>query len=199
MAQRSGDRDDRVCVGAVAGAFGVRGEARIKAFTQDPEAIGDYGPLETEDGARRFEFRLTRVVKGGVAGFLAGVATREQAEALRGERLYVPRQALPAPEEDEYYHADLIGMAVVDASGAELGAVRSVQNYGAGDFLEIVVPGRRAPALLPFTREAAPSVDLKARRILVDPPEGVFGEEESAPQEAAEDGPAPAPEGEDAP
>lgn len=194
MARKGGERSERVCVGAVAGAFGVRGEARIKSFTDDPKAIAGYGPLETEDGARRFEFRLTRSVKGGLAGMLSGVSTREAAEALKGVRLYVPRGALPAPEdEDEFYHADLIGMAVVDLEGAELGRVKSVQNFGAGDFLEVAAPDRKRPALLPFTREAAPEIDLAERRIRVDPPLGVFEDveedEEGAPEEDGAGGP----------
>ncbi len=192
---RETDSDDKaslVCVGAIAGAFGVRGEARIKPFTAEPSAIGDYGPLETEDGARRFEVRITREIKGGLAARLSGVATREAAEALRGTRLYVPRARLPELEEDEYYHADLIGMTVVDLADNELGTVRAVQNYGAGDHLEVEVPEARWPALLPFTRDAVPHVDLAARRVIADPPEGVFsdsedadaGEEDEAPPQA---------------
>ena len=182
-------RSDRVCVGAVAGAFGVRGEVRIKSFTDDPQAIAGYGPLETEDGARRFEFRLTRNVKGALAGFLSGVETREEAEALKGVRLYVPRSALPSPDdEDEFYHADLIGMAVVDLEGVELGRVKSVQNFGAGDVLEVFAPDRRRPALLPFTRETAPEIDLAAKRITVDPPLGVFEDDDDEETPPDEDG-----------
>lgn len=169
--------DDRVCVGAVAGAYGVRGEVRVKPFTEDPAAIASYGPVETEDGGRRFDVSLTRPLKGGYAARLSGVATREAAEALKGTRLYAPRAALPDLEEDEYYHADLIGMTVVALDGTELGVVKALQNYGAGDFLEVAAPGRKAPALLPFTLDATPHVDLTARQIVADPPDGVFDEE----------------------
>lgn len=176
---------DRVCVGAIAGAFGVRGEARIKPFTEDPRAVADYGPVETEDGARSFTVKISRPINDGIAVWLSGVKTREEAEALKGTRLYVSRAALPEPEdEDEFYHADLIGLKVEDLSGKPLGVVRSVQNYGAGDFLEIVTPGRRAPALMPFTRETAPKIDVKGGRLVADPPEGVFGEEEKPPKGA---------------
>lgn len=168
---------DRVCLGAIAGAFGVRGEVRLKPFTADPAAIADYGPLETEDGARAFEITLTRAVKNGYAARLSGIATREAAEALRGTRLYADRGALPALEEDEYYYTDLIGMTVVALDGTELGRVKAVQDYGGGDFLEVMAPGRKAPALLPFTREAAPHVDVAARQIVADPPDGVFDAE----------------------
>ncbi len=166
----------RVCVAAIAGAFGVRGEARLKSFTAEPTAFAGYGPLESEDGARRFEVRLSRPVTGGFAARLTGVATREDAEALKGVRLYAPRDRLPALDDDEYYHADLIGMAVADTGGAPLGVVRAVQNYGAGDFLEIETPERRTLAL-PFTRAAAPTVDLAGRRIVADPPEEVLAPE----------------------
>ncbi|WP_018634115.1 ribosome maturation factor RimM [Neomegalonema perideroedes] len=170
-------KDERVCVGAVAGAFGVRGEARLKPFTEDPRAVASYGPVETEDGARSFTLKISRPIGDGLAVWLSGVKTREEAEALKGTRLYVSREALPEPEEDEFYHADLIGLKVEDLKGEPLGVVRSVQNYGAGDFLEIVTPGRKAPALMPFTRETAPKIDLKGGRLVADPPEGVFGEE----------------------
>lgn len=207
--KRSADRSDRpgnpersakrVCVGAIAGAFGVRGEARIKAFTADPAAIGDYGPLESEDGARRFEVKVMRDVKGGLAVRLSGVATREDAEALKGVRLYVPREALPETlDEDEYYHADLLGMSVTDLAGRPLGRVKAVQNFGAGDVLEVTAPELKHAALLPFTREAAPHVDLARREIVADPPEGVFewrdGKEPPAPNDDESTGRGHAPE-----
>ncbi|MEM7506884.1 MAG: ribosome maturation factor RimM [Pseudomonadota bacterium] len=159
-------RQDLVCVGAIAGAFGVKGEARVKSFCADPEAIGIYGPLLAEDG-RSFEIRITRAVKGGFAARLSGVPTREAAEALKGTRLYAPRDRLPEPDEDEYYHADLIGLEVLDTGGAPLGMVRAVFDHGAGDMLDVV--GERA-ILIPFTREAVPTVDLKTGRIVADPP-----------------------------
>jgi 16S rRNA processing protein RimM len=160
------------CVGAVAGAFGVQGEVRLKSFCAEPEAIAGYGPLATGDG-RRFEVGALRPIKGAFAARLSGVATREAAEALKGTRLYVPRDRLPPLEPDEYYHADLIGLAVVDTGGAPLGTVRAVHDHGAGDLLEIARPGR-PEVLLPFTRTAVPTVDLAAGRIVADPPEGMF-------------------------
>lgn len=166
--------ETRVCVGAIAGAFGLQGEVRIKSFCADPEAIATYGPLEDEAGTRRFDLRLGRAVKGGFAARLAGVETREQAEALRGTRLYAPRERLPALPDDEFYHADLIGLAVHDTGGALLGSVRAVQNHGAGDLLEIQVAGGSRTVLLPFTQAAVPTVDLAAGRVVADPPGGVF-------------------------
>ncbi|PZQ52199.1 MAG: ribosome maturation factor RimM [Rhodovulum sulfidophilum] len=160
-----------VCVGAIAGGFGVQGEVRLKSFCADPAAIADYAPLVTEDG-RSFGLRLTRTLSGAFAARLTGVATREQAEAMKGTRLYVPRERLPNPGEDEFYHADLIGLAVLDTGGATIGKVKAVLDHGAGDILEVARPGQ-PDLLLPFTRAIVPTVDLPGRRIIVDPPEGL--------------------------
>ena len=160
---------DRVCVGAIAGAFGVRGEVRLKSFCTVPEDIAAYGPLTTEDGGRSFVVRLTRPVTGGLGARLSGVETREQAEALRGTTLWAPRAALPSLPDDEFYHADLIGLPVFDPGGAPLGTVRAIFDHGAGDIVEVAGPG--GTLLLPFTRAVVPTVDLAAGRIVADPPE----------------------------
>jgi 16S rRNA processing protein RimM len=164
----------RVCVGAIAGAFGVRGEVRLKSFCAEPEDVAAYGPLESEDGARRYGVTLVKPVKNGFAARLSGVTTKEQADALRGTRLYAGRDALPALGEDEFYHADLIGLEVRDTGGALLGHVRAVHDHGAGDLLEIHGPGLKQTVLLPFTREAVPTVDLAGGRVVADPPEGLL-------------------------
>lgn len=166
--------NDMVCVAAIAGAFGVHGEVRLKSFCAEPADIERYAPLSTEDGAREFTVRIVRPIKNGFAARLGGVTTREQAEALRGVRLFAPRRRLPDLPDDEYYHADLIGLEVLDTGGTVLGKVRSVLNHGAGDLLEIHDPGLKTTVLLPFTRAAVPTVDLSAGRIIADPPEGLF-------------------------
>ena len=163
---------DRITVAAIAGSFGIRGEVRLKSFTADPAAVGDYGPLLAEDG-RSFDVTITRPVKGGFAAKLSGIRTKEEADGLRGIRLSAPRSALPALPDDEFYHADLIGLEVVDTGGAVLGTVKAVLDHGAGDLLELHRPGG-ATALLPFTRSAVPTVDLTAGRIVADPPEGLL-------------------------
>ncbi len=160
---------DRVCVGAIAGAFGVRGEVRLKSFCTVPEDIAAYGPLTTEEGGRSFAVRLTRPVTGGLGARLSGVETREQAEALRGTTLWAPRAALPSLPDDEFYHADLIGLPVFDPGGAPLGTVRAIFDHGAGDIVEVA--GLGGTLLLPFTRAVVPTVDLAAGRIVADPPE----------------------------
>lgn len=157
----------RICVGAIAGAFGVRGEVRLKSFTAEPQDIAGYGPLSSEDGTRSFTVKLTRSVTGGFGARLSGVDTREAAEALRGTTLWAPREVLPGLPDDEFYHADLIGLEVVDPGGQVLGRVRAIYDHGAGDILEVV--GQQV-LLLPFTRAVVPTVDLTAGRIVADPP-----------------------------
>lgn len=162
---------DRICVGAIAGAFGVRGEVRLKSFCAEPEAIASYAPLFTEDGARSFAVTITRAIPGGLAARLSGITTKEEADAVRGTSLFADREKLPNLPDDEFYHADLIGLPVFDTGGVQLGTVRAIYNHGAGDILEIFAPGRRTALLLPFTKAAVPTVDLTARRIVADPPE----------------------------
>ena len=165
---------ERVCVGAVSGSFGVKGEVRLKSFCAEPEALATYGPLSDEKGASQWDVRITRPVKGGFAARLSGVTTKEAADALRGTRLYAPREELPELPDDEFYHADLIGLAVMDTGGAELGRVKAVLNHGAGDLLEVAAKGQKHPVLLPFTRATVPTVDLASGRLIADPPEGLF-------------------------
>ena len=167
-------KTDRVCVGSIAGSFGVQGEVRLKSFCSDPEAIGAYGPLFTEDGSRSFTVKLTRAnVSGGLGARLSGVTTKEQADALKGTSLYADREKLPSLPDDEFYHADLIGMEVRDTGGVLVGNVRAVHNHGAGDLLEVFGPGLKTTLMIPFTLAVVPTVDLAARRIVIDMPEGL--------------------------
>ncbi|MFP7569794.1 ribosome maturation factor RimM [Marivita sp. S2033] len=165
---------EKICVGAIAGAFGVKGEVRLKSFTAEPREIANYAPLETEDGAQSFDVKITRQVNNGLAARLSGVTTKEAADALRGTQLFVPRERLPSLPDDEFYHADLIGLDVFDTGGTSLGKVLSVLNNGADDLLELSAPGQKQSVLLPFTKAIVPTVDLAQRRIVADPPEGLF-------------------------
>ncbi|MGC8201697.1 ribosome maturation factor RimM [Aliiroseovarius sp. PTFE2010] len=165
---------ERICVGAIAGAFGVHGEVRVKSFCAQPEALAAYGPLWTEDGTRSFTITLNGAISKGFAARLAGVDTKEQGDALRGVTLWADRAAMPDLPDDEYYYADLVGLTVHDTGGAKLGEVKAVMNHGAADLLEIRVPGASQTVLLPFTRTAVPTVDLAAGRIVADPPDGLF-------------------------
>jgi 16S rRNA processing protein RimM len=164
-------RDELILVGRVAGAFGVKGEVRITSLTADPLAIGGYGTLLREDGSPALTLQGGRVAKGGVITRAEGVETRDEAEALRGLKLYVRRDSLPpVEEEDEYYVADLVGLGVQAADGEALGRVKSVHDFGAGDLLEIEPP--TGPSWwLPFTREAVPEVRMAERLIVAVKPD----------------------------
>ena len=164
----------RICVGAIAGAFGVRGEVRLKSFTAQPEDIESYGLLYSEDGNQSFGVSLIGQTKNGFTARLTGVQTKEQADALRGVRLFVDRDVLPSLPDDEYYHADLIGLEVYDTGGTLLGRVENVLNHGASDLLEVKPAGSGETILLPFTLAIVPTVDVTAGRLIADPPEGLF-------------------------
>ncbi|WP_293901831.1 ribosome maturation factor RimM [Phenylobacterium sp.] len=164
-------RSDLIQVGRVAGAFGVRGEVRITSFTADPLALVDYKVLLREDGSPGLTLTFGRAAKGGVVGRAREVETRDQAEALRGLKLYIPRADLPPPDDDEFYVTDLIGLAVETAEGEALGKVKAVQDFGAGDLLEIQPP-EGASWYLPFTLAAVPEVRIAEGKVIaVLPPE----------------------------
>ena len=161
---------DRICVAQIGAPHGVRGEVRLRSFTQDPMAVTSYGPLESEDGKRRFTIESMRPAKDHFVARLEGVASREAAEELTNIRLFVPRAVLPALDDDEtFYHADLVGLAAVTPDGAVLGTVKAVLNFGAGDLIEITRDGAES-LMLPFTTAVVPKIDLAARRIVVVPP-----------------------------
>ncbi len=162
---------DRICIGAIAGAFGITGEVRLKSFCTNPADIAAYGALSSEDGSRQFRVTLTKPVTGGFGARVAGVTTREAAEALRGTSLFVDRARLPSLPDDEFYHADLVGLDVLDTGGEPLGKVSAVHNHGAGDILEISSTRHKSALLLPFTKAIVPNVDLAAGRLIVDLPD----------------------------
>ena len=165
---------DLICVGAIAGSYGVRGEVRLKSYCAIPEDIEDYSPLTDEAGNERYPLVLTRPIKSGFAARLGGVETKEQADALKGLRLFAQRDQLPSLPDNEFYQTDLIGLEVYDTGGTFLGRVKSVQNHGAADLLELQGSGLKSTVLLPFTREAVPTIDLDKGRIVADPPEGLL-------------------------
>jgi 16S rRNA processing protein RimM len=170
----AGHADQRVCVGRIGAAHGIRGEVRLQSFTADPLAIADYGPLESQDGKRSFEIETVRPAKDVLVARLKGVTDRTQAEALRNAWLYVPRERLPAPEADEFYHADLIGLTAMTASGETIGTVVAVHDFGAGDMLELRLTAGGTTVMVPFNEQAVPQIDLAAGRIVVDPPAGTL-------------------------
>ncbi len=163
-------------VGRVAGAFGVRGEVRITTFTAEPLALLRYRTLARSDGSPALTLTEARAAKGGVVARAREIETREQAEAARGLRLFIDRAALPPPEEDEYYLADLIGLQARDAAGGLVGTIRAVEDFGAGDLLEIAPADGGPTWWLPFTREAAPEVRIAGGYVTVIRPAEIEGE-----------------------
>ncbi len=162
---------DRICVAQFGAAHGIRGEVRLRSFTQDPAAVTSYGPLESEDGARRFEIETLRPAKDHFVVRVKGVGTRDAAEKLTNVKLFVSRDRLPPIDEAEtFYHADLIGLAAVTQDGTPLGTVAAIHNFGAGDLVEIAPAAGGHSLLVPFTDAAVPAIDIKARRIVVVPP-----------------------------
>ena len=160
---------DRICVAQIGAAHGLRGYVKLRSFTQDPMTVTAYGPLESEDGARRFEIETLRRAKDHFIARIAGVEDRDAAEKLTNLRLYIPRDRLPPVADDEFYYADLVGLAAVTADGAPLGTVKAIHNFGAGDIVEIAREGAE-PLLVPFTDTAVPEIDMTARRMVVTPP-----------------------------
>ncbi|HEX2591959.1 MAG TPA: ribosome maturation factor RimM [Rhizomicrobium sp.] len=159
-----------ILLGVVIGAQGLKGEVRVKTFTETPAALTRYGDLHTKDG-RKFAVASSRPVKESEAILaLKGVSDRNAAEALKGTELFVPRGALPAVDEEEFYHADLIGLEAYDVEDRLIGTVKAIHNYGAGDVLEIAIPDGN-DLLLAFTRETVPVVDVKNRRMTVAVPQ----------------------------
>jgi 16S rRNA processing protein RimM len=161
-----------VRVGRIGAAHGLAGAVRVNAFTAEPGALAGYGALSAADG-REFRVRTLRPAGSVVVVHFEGIGDRNAAEALNGTDLFVPRDCLPAPDDEEYYHADLIGLTAIALDGTTIGTVSAVQNYGAGDLIEIA-RSDGGTALVPFTRSNVPEIDLAARRLIVDPPPGLL-------------------------
>jgi len=158
-----------VLLAAVIGAQGLKGELRVKTFTEHPESVARYRGLHTKDG-RRFTVTAARAAKPDEAVLsLAEVTDRTTAEALKGTELYVARDALPATGAEEFYHADLIGLRAEDVEDRVIGIVKAIHNYGASDVIEIEQPGGDT-VLLAFTKETVPSIEIAKGRIVVAVP-----------------------------
>ena len=169
----------RIRVARIGAAHGIRGEVKLWSFTEDPFAVAQYGPLESEDGARRFEIETVRPGKEFLVARIAGVADRNAAESLRNIDLFVPRDRLPPLEEaDTFYHADLIGLTAVNEDGEALGSVIAIHNFGAGDIIEIAPEGGGATLMLPFDETTVPTIDIEAGRVVVVLPEEIEAKED---------------------
>ena len=172
----------RVCLGVVVGAHGIRGAVKVKCFTADPEDFGAYGPVEDEAGGPKRKVRVVGVSKGLALVTLDGIASRDDAEALKGVRFTVDRARLPKADEDEFLVADLVGLKVVSPDGLDMGVVRNVFDFGAGEVIEIA--GGPEVVMVPFTRQAVPEVDIAGGRLVVVPP--VYAEVEPGERAATE-------------
>jgi 16S rRNA processing protein RimM len=168
-----------ICVARIGAAHGVRGAVKLWTFTENPLSVKHYGPLTTKDGTRQFEVTHVREARDHLVATIKGIATREDAERLNGIELYIAREKLPDTDEGEYYHADLIGLAAVNAANEPLGRVTAVHNFGAGDIIEIA-PAQGPTMLLPFTNAVVPTVDLAGGRVVIELPQEIEGDDEAS-------------------
>jgi 16S rRNA processing protein RimM len=167
---------EKICIARIGAAHGVRGAVKLWTFTEDPLAVKAYGPLSTKDGARSFEIMQIRKAKDHLVATFKGVTTREEAERLNGLELFIPREKLPTTDEDEYYHADLIGLAAVTPGDEPIGRVVAIHNFGAGDIIEIA-PLNGPTLLLPFSNAVVPTVDIAGGRVVIELPGEIEGDE----------------------
>jgi 16S rRNA processing protein RimM len=172
-----------ICVGAITGVRGLKGEVRIKSFTADPKGISSYGDVFEKNGRTSYQIQITGQAKGQLLARLNGIEDRDAADALKGTRLYVPKSALPETDEDEFYFSDLMGLRADLVDGGCLGKVKEVHDFGAGAILE-VVGGEAGTVMVPFTRASVPKVDKAGGRVVIDPPIGLL---EPADPEGKED------------
>jgi 16S rRNA processing protein RimM len=168
----------RVLIGRIGAPHGVRGEVLVQSFAHDPRAIASYGPLQSADGKQRFEIKIVRETPKGLIVRVTGIGDRNGVEALKGHGLYVDRSRLPAAAADEFYRTDLVGLRAIDSNGQTLGTIIAVDNYGAGDILELRVDGRSETELIPFAAAYVPSVDVAAGTITIVLPVSVEAKEE---------------------
>jgi 16S rRNA processing protein RimM len=165
------DQRTRICVARIGAAHGLRGEVRLNSFTADPTAVTRYGALSNADGTRDFEIETCRAAKGMLIARFKGIADRTAAEALCNVDLYIPRDRLPPPGADEFYHADLVGLAALGRDGGAIGTVVAIHDFGAGDILEIAPTGGGPTLMLPFNDAVVPTIDIAAGQIMVVPPQ----------------------------
>jgi 16S rRNA processing protein RimM len=175
------DQFTRILLAHVAGAHGIRGELLLKTYTGAPEDVAAYGPLSDQAGTKQFSLKVVRVTPKGVIARIKGVDDRNAAEALKSMALYIDRTKLPTPDEDEFYHTDLVGLTAVGIDGTDLGIIDRVLDFGAGTILEVKLTGQSKTELVPFTKACVPTVDLSGGRVTVIIPETVLGEDEPTP------------------
>lgn len=161
------DATIRICVGVVAGTFGLSGEVRVKSFCELAESIADYAPLHTENGDRSFDIQISGTSRHALIAKLSGIDSREEAKELNGTRLYADRCKFPSPAEDEFYVADLLGLHAKGLEGGPIGKVTAVHNHGAGDILEVSPLGNKSSFLVPFSKEAVTEIDFDSKTVVI--------------------------------
>jgi len=177
---------NRICIGVVTGPHGLKGQVKIKSYTAEPKDVAAYGPVTNKGGEQSFEIRIISSSKKGLVAELSGVNDRNAAEAIQGTELYVPRDNLPELEEDEFYYSDLIGLPVEHVDGRAIGIVTMVDNYGAGEVMEVELKDGGTEMFL-MSRDVVPVIDLEKGRIVVNPPTEVYADEGHADEEAEEE------------
>ncbi len=166
---------NRICVGVVAGSHGLQGAVKIKSFMVEPSDIGAYGPLTDKNGARKFEIDLLSISEKNLIAKLSGVTDRNSSEAIKGLELFLTRDLLPKLDKDEFYYSDLVGLSVENTEGEVIGVVGSVDNFGAGEIMEVNMKDG-AVELLHISRKVVPEIDLRNKRVVIDPPSEVFAD-----------------------
>lgn len=184
-----------ILLGRIADAHGIRGDVLVHSYAHAPEDVAAYGALSDKAGQRTFALKVVRVTPKGVICRIAGIGDRNAAEALKGTELYVARDKLPAGGDDEFYHADLIGLAAVGEDGAVVGQVVAVHNFGAGDLLEIAIAATSKSEMLPFTDAFVPLVDIATGRVVVRMPTDDADEDGDAREDGEPDDGGPRPAG----
>ena len=163
----------RIVLGVITGVHGIQGEVKLKSFTADPGAIASYGPLDASNGTT-LEIKSLKVHKGFFRARIEGVTDRNAAEALKGLELSISRDRLPEPEQDEVYHTDIVGLSVVDTTGAEIGTAVGVVDFGAGELLELKLQDIKSTVLIPFNTQTVPDINLDAGTLTINPPDGLL-------------------------
>lgn len=166
----------RIVLGVITGVHGIQGEVKLKSFTAEPEAIASYGPLDASNGTV-LEIKSLKVHKDQFRARIQGVTDRNTAETLRGLELSIARDRLPEPEDDEVYHADLVGLSVLDLDGTQIGKVVDIVDFGAGELLELRLQDVKSTVLMPFNRQTVPDISLDAGTLTIDPPDGLLGDD----------------------
>ena len=175
--------DNRICVGIVTGPHGLKGDVKLKSYPENPKDVAAFGPVTDKSGERQFDIRILSANQKGLVVELSGVRGREAAEAIRGTELYMVRDLLPELEEDEFYYSDLVGLVVEDINGAAIGTVSLVDNYGAGEIIEVDLKDG-GTEMYPMSREVVPTIDLKNGRVVINPPAEIFADADHDKEEA---------------